>query len=145
VLQALPSGQPHVQLTELLRQHQLFLLMLRCDCLCCMCCLDICMHSWRAKRPPPFIAFFKSAHAVCWVLLQALPSGQPHAQLTELTGLKGAIGQRCIVMGVISSSEEGGTCIEDEGAVVPLDLSNAKTTGGFITGGWQRMPCNIIW
>jgi hypothetical protein len=38
-------------------------------------------------------------------------------------------------MGVISSSEEGGTCIEDEGAVVPLDLSNAKTTGGLITGG----------
>jgi hypothetical protein len=66
--------------------------------------------------------------------LQALPSGQPHAQLTELTGLKGAIGQRCIVMGVISSSEEGGSCIEDEGAVVPLDLSNAKTTGGLITG-----------
>lgn len=66
--------------------------------------------------------------------VQALPSCQPHAQLTELTGLKGAIGQRCIVMGIISSSEEGGTCIEDEGAVVPLDLSNARTTGGLITG-----------
>ncbi|KAF6263998.1 DNA polymerase epsilon, subunit B [Scenedesmus sp. NREL 46B-D3] len=63
----------------------------------------------------------------------ALPAGQPHAQLTELTGLKGAIRQRCIVMGVISSSEEGGACLEDEGAVVPLDLSNARTTGGLVT------------
>jgi hypothetical protein len=75
------------------------------------------------------------------VVLQALPSGQPHAQLTELTGLKGAIGQRSIVMGIISSSEEGGTCIEDEGALVPLDLSSARTTGGLITGGCDAV-CN---
>lgn len=35
--------------------------------------------------------------------VQATLPNQMHAQLTELNGLKGVVGQRCIVMGLISS------------------------------------------
>jgi len=35
--------------------------------------------------------------------VQATLPNQMHAQLTELNGLKGIVGQRCIVMGLICS------------------------------------------
>ena len=41
------------------------------------------------------------------VLLQATLPNQLHAQLTELNGLKGSVGRRCIVMGLISSQVGG--------------------------------------
>jgi hypothetical protein len=35
--------------------------------------------------------------------VQATLPNQMHAQLTELNGLKGNVGKRCIIMGLISS------------------------------------------
>jgi hypothetical protein len=37
------------------------------------------------------------------VSVQATLPNQMHAQLTELNGLKGNVGKRCIIMGLISS------------------------------------------
>lgn len=74
----------------------------------------------------------------CGVVQAALPN-QHHAELIELTGLKGRIGQRCIVMGMISSTEDGGCSLEDEGAVVSLELSSARIKDGLVTGGKQGL------
>jgi len=68
--------------------------------------------------------------------LQAAAGAAPQAQLTELMGLKGNAGETCIVMGIIGSQEDGHLAIEDVGAKVPLDLSEAKLASGFLTGGW---------
>lgn len=57
-----------------------------------------------------------------------------HAQLTELMGLKGSVGKRCIVMGLISSQEDGHLTLEHEGATVPIDVSHAKLHEGLVTG-----------
>eukprot|EP00877_Chromochloris_zofingiensis_P012640 jgi/Chrzof1/762/Cz01g27210.t1 len=55
------------------------------------------------------------------------------AQLTELMALKGVVGQHRIVMGIISTSEDGSYTLEDVGATVPLNLSQAQVAAGFIT------------
>lgn len=65
---------------------------------------------------------------------QAVLPNQMHAQLTELIGLKGNVGKRCIVMGLISSQEDGGLTLEDEAATVPIDVSHAKMHAGLVTG-----------
>lgn len=46
----------------------------------------------------------------CLCCLQATLPNQMHAQLTELNGLKGNVGRRCIIMGLISSQVGGGHC-----------------------------------
>lgn len=48
--------------------------------------------------------------------------------------LKGVVGQHRIVMGIISTSEDGSYTLEDVGATVPLNLSQAQVAAGFITG-----------
>lgn len=70
--------------------------------------------------------------------MQAALPNQMHAELTELLGLKGSVGKRCIVMGLISSQEDGTLSIEDEGGSAPIDLSHAKMNAGLVTGrhGW---------
>lgn len=72
----------------------------------------------------------------CWLLQAVLPN-QMHAQLAELTGLKGSVGKRCIVMGLISTQEDGGLALEDEGAVVPVDLTHAAVHAGIVTGEFE--------
>eukprot|EP00879_Flechtneria_rotunda_P024714 GHRR01026220.1.p1 GENE.GHRR01026220.1~~GHRR01026220.1.p1 ORF type:complete len:186 (+),score=50.61 GHRR01026220.1:159-716(+) len=80
--------------------------------------------------------------------VQATLPNLPHVNLTELTGLKGNVGKRCFVMGLISSQEDGQCTLEDQGAVVPIDLSNASVAGGLVTGrdanlalhGWSSYP-----
>ena len=67
------------------------------------------------------------------------------AQLTELMGLKGSVGKRCIVMGLISTQEDGRLSIEDESATVPIDLSHATMHAGLVTGGldWYLLCSDI--
>ena len=65
--------------------------------------------------------------------LQAAAGAAPQAQLTELMGLKGSAGETCIVMGVVGSMEDGHLALEDAGAKVPLDLSEARLASGFLT------------
>ncbi|KAI8470951.1 MAG: DNA polymerase alpha/epsilon subunit B-domain-containing protein [Monoraphidium minutum] len=65
--------------------------------------------------------------------LQAAGGAAPQAQLTELMGLRGGGGGTCIVMGIIGSQEDGHLAIEDVGAKVPLDLSQARLASGFLT------------
>jgi hypothetical protein len=62
-------------------------------------------------------------------------------QLSELVGLKGSVGQRRVVMGIIGTSEAGSFTLEDTGGLVPLDLSQATVAAGFVTGvvgGWRQ-------
>ena len=56
-------------------------------------------------------------------------------QLSELVGLKGSVGQRRVVMGIIGTTEAGSFTLEDTGGTVPLDLSQATVAAGFVTGG----------
>lgn len=65
--------------------------------------------------------------------VQATLPNQMHAQLTELNGLKGIVGQRCIVMGLICSQEDGTFALEDEAGTVPIDLTGARAAAGLVT------------
>jgi hypothetical protein len=56
-----------------------------------------------------------------------------HVALTEIMGLKGCVGERHIVMGLLSTSEEGNFLLEDGGAAVPLDLSRSTVASGLVT------------
>lgn len=65
--------------------------------------------------------------------VQATLPNQMHAQLTELNGLKGNLGRRCIVMGLISSQEDGTFALEDEAGSVAIDLTGARAAAGLVT------------
>ncbi|KAF8057260.1 DPB2 [Scenedesmus sp. PABB004] len=65
----------------------------------------------------------------------SMPQHRRHAEITELTGLKGNVGRSCIVMGLLGSQEDGAPTLEDEGAVLPVDLTHATVAGGLITEG----------
>jgi DNA polymerase epsilon subunit 2 len=56
-----------------------------------------------------------------------------HVALTEIMGLKGCVGERHIVMGLLSTSDDGQYVLEDAGAAVPLDLSGATVASGLVT------------
>lgn len=72
---------------------------------------------------------------MCMCICMCAPCTVP--QLCDIASLRGATGVTRYVLGAISAGEGGGLVLEDEGASVPLDVSEADTAAGFYTGKAQ--------
>lgn len=52
----------------------------------------------------------------------------------DVKSLKGMVGSKCVIMGILCQVEEQMYALEDASGIVNLDLATAETTDGLFTG-----------
>lgn len=56
-------------------------------------------------------------------------------QLIDVKSLKGMVGSKCVLLGVLRQPREREFALEDTTGLVKVDLSAVETTDGIFTGG----------
>lgn len=66
------------------------------------------------------------------------------AQLFDVKSLKGMVGLKCVLLGVLCQPREGEFALEDTTGLVKMDLSGVETTDGIFTGIWQLCSALLL-